>query len=524
MKTYFVLLTAVIATVFSLSGCAGYHIRKKEGGAFIGIQAGPWYVSIDVAAGKTTVLREGYWTEQAHGDREYWYCPDRTTIEAKSLHGAVVGRYSIPQFEGKEVQSISIKGQVSRDDLYLSISLKDPAAHYTCLFNTATGQVSRLDCGGDLTAWSYGSNYFAGTQRTGDRQDVILFDRAQGKVTNITNALRKDNAEKQSADFCNPHFVPASSLLLFTENFTTAQGYWFRIYLFDIKTQEIKEVRSEKEGFRGEGNILIRFAPDGKRTALGKGNAICILDLSTGVMAGIPDVEATGLVDWSPSGEYVAYTWLSFWSRRLSAPYEWRTHSEYAADVVRGGWGRMDDDDDFMESPDAWLAPAASEREVNIAYAEWLASLIKRGIEKDKVVKRLAEFTGNNGTMKESDWEKWLADNKDYLAWSDGEQRLYLCEEAKAAKIPVDAWLAIPEDKRAAWGTLRGGERKDAQRKAQADLTEKRDAERRAFWAGVAVEVWNLIPPEKQEKWDSLPDEERIALVLAAKKKVAGQP
>jgi hypothetical protein len=197
----------------------------------------------------------------------------------------------------------------------------------------------------------------------------------------------------------------------------------------------------------------------------------------------------------------------------------------YVADVLTGESTMVHDSlqDGNRERTITWLAPLVSKREANLNYLKWLLSLMDRGIETDKAVKRLQEITGHNIGPKYDDWQKWLDENEQFLFWSEKDQKFTLLADAKAACIQIETWETIPADKRATWNTLKEDECAALRAEAEKNLTAQCDLEKAAWKAGVDKEVWVLIPEEKQKTWAALKAEERIELVAQAKRRILEQ-
>jgi hypothetical protein len=443
------------------------------------------------------------------------------SIEAVSPYSGIVERYDMSESLGKAEWSFEeIIGSISGDRVLAEVSINRERHFY--LIDTFSKKAEEF---GKFPSRRLPPKFVISPY--GDFVTVLagpavwLFDCRRKQFSNLTEHLQFP-PEARTIDFDNACVCPANGVILFPESpqYMIENGHKISksgLWAYDPRTEKAHKITLEKYE---SVNLPCGYpvAPDGKRALLDSGQCF-IYDSSTQIAAPVPKVDNMWFYAcWSPSGRYISYY--------KARQYRWAdvfAHDVYVADVLTGDNAMVHDSIKNGDRGDrliTWLAPLVSKREANLNYMKWLLSLLERGVETDKVVKRLREITGQDIGPQFKDWQQWLSENEQFLAWSEENQKFTLLTEAKIAKITADAWATIPETKRAAWSTLKEDERAALRAEAEKNLTAQRDLEKAAWKAGVDKEVWVLIPEEKQKTWAALRPEERIALVAEAKRRI----
>jgi hypothetical protein len=507
--------------VISYAGCTHRLERISDGGTVI---CNSYWGSRALDVEKNTDKPFEY--GGAFDGKSFWYLvPSVNVVEAFSPHSGVIDRVALPDtLSHAFVVNLDIHGELflkTHDDGIYTLDIMSGKIE-KLLDDRILNDGSRSIEPDLVTLPDTSLVAFATYNEKNFESDVWLFDRTTRQMKNITADLRQEPGGGKDIHFWHLQFAPATNALLFGE-FTfhrTPEGTKKeirRVWSYDVKKGTItKALLGQREEFEVlQGNYV---APDGKRVLLAMGDC-CIWDLSTGIIAEIPHVAGAGKwAIWSPSGRYITYTG----SLRGEFPTAEPAWDVYVAEVNSGATRRIRNEGG-SDGPLAWYAPPVSAREINLNYLKWLLSLLDRGVESDKAVKRLQEITGQNIGPSYKYWQQWLTENEPFLSWSEKDQKFTLLADAKNSNIAAEVLEMIPEAKRAEWGTLKNDERASLRAEAEKQLAAQRDLEKTAWKAGVTQEIWVRIPEDKQRNWATLKPEERIELVAQAKRKILEQ-
>jgi len=468
-----------------------------------------------------------------------WVAPRScfTTTEAFSFGNVVVERYTFSKYKNTGIFSVNVLGAISDELLVLEVVTDDklPAGKSIlrcCLYNRYTDELSEeiancnYEAGRNYNPYFYvedGKIYYSDISRI-----KHIYDLGQKKWRDASTYKKiaevideNGNLSGNRLDEVWPGDLQEDAFEVTEDNSTRSSEYqngpladYLRIWVWDsLEKKYVKNPNPEYSVYFPEYHWT--KSPDGKRILLHRDGCPYIYDMSTGLVAQVPNfdcgiLQGSSGATWSPSGRYVT---IDLFTRcdRIGEP----VIDRYVLEVITGKFKLLKED---PEPGTLWLAPPHSRRLLNIIYAEWLITILEHGAAEKKICARLQEFLSVSETIKPKDWRAWLEMNKDYFVWSEKDQRLFVYEQAKTAAVSVDIWSIIPEAKRLEWNKLSDDEKKIARDKAQVELNVEAKLIKSAWYAGIDLDVWRRVPSEVRDKWESIKDEERMEEMAKAKK------
>jgi hypothetical protein len=177
---------------------------------------------------------------------------------------------------------------------------------------------------------------------------------------------------------------------------------------------------------------------------------------------------------------------------------------QYAASQFLELMNRKDFDPEILHSLARTLFEMSEQR-------TWLYSEIDPVYTKDEKT-----LTCQLNANMLAEFSQWLAENREYLLWSESLRCIIVERAARDAGVNSYVWQYIPNELTSKWSQLDVAGRKDAIATA-AKMKDADDKEKARAWkAGLPFEIWKLLENKDKEKWDSLPEDKQQQLILDA--------